>query len=85
MELLSVEDVKRAILLAILVIATIVYICCAEEDYCEPTVPCNNITCPQLCGKNARAYCKPGDEFVSSCCCHKQSNRPDVRRLLLSK
>uniref|UniRef100_A0A0E0PV31 Uncharacterized protein n=1 Tax=Oryza rufipogon TaxID=4529 RepID=A0A0E0PV31_ORYRU len=30
------------------------------EDYCEPTEPCNNITCPQLCGKNARAYCKPG-------------------------
>uniref|UniRef100_A0A0E0A6S6 Uncharacterized protein n=1 Tax=Oryza glumipatula TaxID=40148 RepID=A0A0E0A6S6_9ORYZ len=54
-----------------------------DKDYCEPTEPCNNITCPQLCGKNARAYCKPG-ESVSSCCCHKQSNG-DVRRLLLSK
>uniref|UniRef100_A0A0E0HMP8 Uncharacterized protein n=1 Tax=Oryza nivara TaxID=4536 RepID=A0A0E0HMP8_ORYNI len=49
------------------------------EDYCEPTEPCNNITCPQLCGKNARAYCKPG-ESVSSCCCHKQSNGDDKER-----
>uniref|UniRef100_A0A0D9WN99 Uncharacterized protein n=1 Tax=Leersia perrieri TaxID=77586 RepID=A0A0D9WN99_9ORYZ len=67
-----------------------VYPSCAEEDRCEPTVPCDNITCPELCQKlginNAHAYCKPGD--VPSCCCRNQQSNDrngDVRRLLLSK
>uniref|UniRef100_J3MCE5 Uncharacterized protein n=1 Tax=Oryza brachyantha TaxID=4533 RepID=J3MCE5_ORYBR len=88
MALSNVKDTKRAMLLAVLVIAVMVYSCCAEEEYCEPTVtvPCDNITCPRLCEKmgvrNARAYCKPG-ELVPSCCCRKQST--NVRRLLLSE
>ncbi|PUZ45861.1 hypothetical protein GQ55_8G258500 [Panicum hallii var. hallii] len=61
-----------ALVVDLVVMATVFSSCHAAADYCHAIVPCSDETCTNYCQKNNyknfQTYCTPG-QYYPSCCC----------------